>query len=321
MSGMALILALLAQHCGGSCEVRRGAPPVSPNPKYGLVEGKEKADWRYLFNWIWTEDGKELHRLEGALRADPCVHFGFRRMFVSPAGNGLLVSGNSYVARITDPPLFVFLDPRGRLLTQVTLPPEERRPGPCLNCDCKDVLYLFDEDPRLEEDGCFVTLKTNRARHFFLPLGAPVADRAGFLDRLAELECAGLPPAERQEIDARVRELDSEDPSTREKAASSLIAKGYRALPALRAIRGASEEVKDAVARIERRLKPSNLSQLPIDLDVLAALLSYPEKPVADAARAQLGRILPEAVDADWIRRNKPRLIWDASQGRYVSKH
>ncbi len=83
-----------AQHCGGPCEVPRGADPVSADPKYALTMGKEKANWRYLFNWIWTENGEKKHRLEKVLGAPPLRDFGYRRMFVSPAGNGFLVTGN-----------------------------------------------------------------------------------------------------------------------------------------------------------------------------------------------------------------------------------
>ncbi len=53
-----------AQHCGGPCEVPRGADPVSANPKYALTAGKERQNWRYLWHWISTEDGKQKYRME-----------------------------------------------------------------------------------------------------------------------------------------------------------------------------------------------------------------------------------------------------------------
>ncbi len=65
----------LGQHCGGPCEVPRGADPVSANSKYTLTEGIEVDDWRYLFNWYWTVDGEQKHRVEAALAALPARDF------------------------------------------------------------------------------------------------------------------------------------------------------------------------------------------------------------------------------------------------------
>ena len=121
-----------AQHCGGPCEVPRPAgPPVSPNPRFTLVPGKEKTSWRYLHNFIWTEDGVQKFRLEKTLSSPQMITFGYRRIFVSPAGNGFLVTGNAYArgdkfllsgrTHAGKAPLFVFCDPRGTPIVEVRL--------------------------------------------------------------------------------------------------------------------------------------------------------------------------------------------------------
>ena len=114
-STLLALAAVVAQHCGGPCEVPRGADPVSADPKYALTAGKERADWRYLWNWVWTEDGVEKHRLEQVFRAPPLCGFGYRRVFVSPAGNGFLVTGNPYAGKYQtcrEAPLFRWSDCR-----------------------------------------------------------------------------------------------------------------------------------------------------------------------------------------------------------------
>lgn len=319
-----------AQHCGGPCEVPRGADPVSADPKYALAAGKEKANWRYLHNWIWTEDGVEKHRLEATLGAAPCGDFGYRRMFVSPAGNGFLVTGNPYV-RSKAPPLLVFCDPEGNRLVEVSLErgltEKERKKGPCPNCDCADVLYVFAADPTLSANGCFVELEaaeTRRRVGFFLPLGVPVSDRAKFETVLAEAEWAALAAErrepEKKEIDALVDDLDADDPDVRAKASDALVAKGFLALDAIRKARArtTSEEVRSRAGAIEGQLKPRGGTD--IDLGLLGKLLTYPDEDVVRAVRARLKRILPDLKDEDaaaWIEKNRARLKWNAAKGRY----
>lgn len=313
---MIALLFAAAQHCGGPCEVPRGADPVSADPKYVLVAGREKENWRYLWNWIWTEDGVEKHRLEKSLSSPPLRDFGYRRMFVSSAGNGFLVTGNAY-AKAEKPPLFVFCDPEGTVLVEISLErgltKEERRLGPCPNCDCAKVLYEFEEDPSLSVNGCFVELTacgTKRRLGFFLPLGVPVRDRARFETALSEAAWADLPDerraTEKREIETLARDLDHEDLDVRAKAVEGLIAKGYLALEAARS------------ARFEEKLKPGK--DVAIDLGLLAALLPYPDEDVVAAVRGRLERIVPQIRGKDpaaWLREHRAKLTWNAAAGRY----
>jgi len=113
--GVLLSSPLAAQHCGDICEVPRLLDPVSPVPAYTLSPGVETASWRWLSNWWWTENGVQKHGLEQAFAVSPLRDFARRQVFVSPAGNGFLVTGNSYTNRSREigeePPLFVFCDP------------------------------------------------------------------------------------------------------------------------------------------------------------------------------------------------------------------
>ena len=72
------LLALAPQHCGGPCEVPRGADPVCPNPVFKLVMGKRRANWAYLFNWEWAEDGEVRKNLYGVFSTPPLIQAGFR---------------------------------------------------------------------------------------------------------------------------------------------------------------------------------------------------------------------------------------------------
>lgn len=78
------ILSLAPPHCGGPCEVPRGADPVSADARYSLTRGPEKSDWRYLFDWIRTGNGEPKHRLEDSLRAPPLRDSGYRRLSQTP---------------------------------------------------------------------------------------------------------------------------------------------------------------------------------------------------------------------------------------------
>lgn len=278
---MWLLAALLAaQHCGGPCEVPRGADPVDGG-RFSLTAGPEKGNWRYLFNWVWTEDGNPLHRVEGTLGDEPCVSFGYRRMFASPAGNGFLVTGNGYT-KAEAPPLFVFCDPRGSRLLEVPLPEDQRTAGPCPNCDCAGVLYVFEEDPHLSPSGGWVELRTNRLHGFYLPLGVPVDDRAAFERILGE-------HAEAVDgIGALVRALDDDDPDARARAADGLVAAGYAAFPALHdaLAKPPSEEVRELAGRILSQLKPREGYEAVLrNGALLEALSEFPAEPVARAAR------------------------------------
>lgn len=341
---VALLLAgvdALAQHCGGPCEVPRpAAPAVSPNPRFTLTEGEEKADWRYLHNYVWTEDGEPLYRLEETLSSPPLI-FAQRRIFLSPAGNGFLVTGNPYLESgrtAADPSLFVFCrrdgEPLVRVSLRAALSDEELVPGPCpAGCGCEDVLYVFERDPVLSANEAFVEVVaagTGRVLSVFLPLGAPVEDRQAFELRLAALDWARVPAVERDqrgaEIDALVAALDHADAGVRAEAEDGLVAAGYLALSALRS-RGDEEPSEERTRRgrdLEARLRPwadVGYERMAIDLDLLTGLLADPEAPVVAAARSRLAEVLPEVEGQDWrawIEERRGRLRWDPTQGRYL---
>lgn len=290
MTWMWLLAALLAaQHCGGPCEVPRGDDPVAGG-KYSLTAGKEKDNWRYLFNWIWTDDGVPTYPVEGTLSR---LGFGYRRMFASPAGNGFVVTGNAYT-KSEAPPLLVFCDPQGNRLVEWTLPEDERTAGPCPDCDCKDVLWVFDEEARLSESGGYVEMRTKkRAIHFYLPLGAPVADRAAFERVLG---------GEGTDVGALIRALDDDDPGVRSRAIEELLAVGYAAFPALHDARP-SEEIR----RLLRHLKPrEGYEALARDEALLERLAEFPEEPVARAARRRLAELRVDEVMAKRVKADGP---------------
>ena len=331
-----------AQHCGGPCEVPRGADPVSPNPMYTLSEGIEADNWRYLYNWFWTENGVQKHRVESSLRLLPARDFGYRRMFVSPSGNGFLVTGNAYAGirrKGQEPPLFVFFDPMGNLLTELSLfqafEANERKLGPCPTCGRGGgVLYVFADNPHLSDNGCFVELKPYKGHDisFFLPFGCPVRDQKAFEDALEEAEWSKLPAdqAERQkkEIATFLDELNSEEFQVRNKAAEALLAKGFLARSAISSARygSTSGNFRSRAGAIARKLRPLSGSEweaMSTDLHILGAMLSYNEAKVVEAVRIQLKRVLPQ-VDGmtnekcvGWIKEHQRDLKWNAAKGQY----
>ena len=351
----------LAQHCGGPCEVPRPAgPPISLNPKFKLVAGKEKNNWRYLHNFIWTEDGVQKFKLEETLSSPQMIAFGYRRIFVSPAGNGFLVTGNGYAnddkfllsgrTHANKIPLFVFCDPRGTPIVEVPLQqelkPDEIKTGDCpAGCGCKDILYVFKQDPAISANGCYVELVTKgtgRTIRFCLPLGSLIDDRDAFEDRLAELEWERIPKQQRAgkraEIEALVKALDGPDFKTRDGVEKALLQLGFLALPTLRASRGQTDspEKKWRLEQIETQLKPwaaDGYEAMSVDLDLLSGLLTYPEAAVVQAVQARLAQLVPDALVlklgniskfpgktdwGPWLEKHRDRLQWDAQQRQYT---
>jgi hypothetical protein len=334
------LLSFAPQDCGGPCEVPRGADPVSADARYSLTPGPEKANWRYLFNWIWTENGEAKYRLEEALREPPLRDFGYRRMFVSPAGNGLLVTGNPYSSRLRvgkAAPLFVFCDPKGKIL--VDLPMEhmltepERQLGKCPGCGRADVLYVFEQDPSLTANGCFVELTvcaTHRQLAWFLPLGLPVLDKTKFEATLAAAEWEAVTEARRaslrQEIDAARRDLGSSDPERCKKATDALVNAGFLALAAVRRASQGSDPAAARAAAIAARLRPWRVAgwdAMALDLPLHRALLDYPDADVVAAVLARLQSMLPPLLVKDgkgiaaWLDQHKAELKWNAAKARY----
>lgn len=329
-----LIIALIlwaapswAQHCGGSCEVMRpAAPPVSLNPKFQLVAGKEKKNWAYLHNFIWTENGNQKHQLMKTLASPTLVAFGYRRIFVSPAGNGFLVAGNPYVnshprygtGRIAQKtPLFVFCNERGKILTQIdlvkALKPEEVVTGDCPeNCGCKDILYVYEKDPAISKNGLYVNLvtrKTKRTISFCLPFGSLIKNRKNFENRLAELEWEQQPVNQRDmiknQINGLIKELDSPNGNARDTAEKSLLQEGFLALPQIRLVlnKTNSPEVTCRLQKIESQLQPwtaKGYESLSKNLTFLKGLLSFSEKGVVNAVENRLSQLIPTANTTDW---------------------
>lgn len=340
---LAIAAMAAAQHCGGPCEVPRGAEPVSASTKYTLSEGIEKSNWRYLFNWYWTEDGVQKHALEAVLGSPPLRDFAYRRMFVSPAGNGFLVTGNPYAATRLEgrePPLFVFCDPEGKRLVEVplrrALNDKERRLGKCPSCDCcSDILHVFAQDPALSGNGCFVELNaagTNRSLAFFLPLGLPVRNRTTFEVALEEGEWSSLAPPQQEQhrkaISGYLDELASDDLKVRTRAADGLVAKGFLALAAVRKARDQSKsgDYRARTKAVELRLQPWRIAgweALAIDLGLSARLLVYPDPDVVQATQNRLASIVPAtrgmdaAQCATWIAEHRTTLRWNAVKGYY----
>lgn len=333
-----------AQHCGGPCEVPRSADPVASNPKYTLSAGMESANWHYLFNWHWTEDGTQKHALADVLRAPPLGDFAYRRTFVSPSGNGFLVTGNAYsdAGRRDgrDAPLFVFCSPAGEILTHLTVQGElearQQVTGRCHGCDCcADIMFVFAQDPRLSSDGCFVELTAYGSygpAAIFLPFGCPVRDRDDFEGALVAAEWSRLsaPDAARtkQAIAARLAELESDDVAVRSAAAEALVAKGFLALRATQKVIADSDSanVRARATLVEARLRPlgdAAWEQIAIDLKLLRAMLPFPDPDVTRALLAQLGRIVPATAGMDaaacgaWLDEHGAKLEWSAARGIY----
>jgi hypothetical protein len=343
----AALLAVVArsQHCGGPCEVQRGSDPESPHPRYTLSAGMEAANWRYLFNWHWTEDGVQKHALEHVFRAPPLCDFAYRRMFTSPSGNGFLVTGNPYVKpnqkADRQPPLFVFCAPRGEVLVEIpvvdALTDTERKLGGCPSCDCcADLMYVFAQDPRVSSNGCFVELvarNTTRPLSFFLPWGCLVSDRSAFEDALEAGEWSRLTPQqaehEKSAIDSLLKRLASDDLAVRTGAADALVAKGMLGLSATRKAAAASSsgDFRARATAVEARLRPLGgepWEAVSHDLGLLGSALSYPEMHVRKAVRARLTQIVPTTREmsdescAAWLKENRQSLKWDPAKGQHV---
>lgn len=331
-----------AQHCGGICERPWITDPVCPNPVYTLSEGTGGHPWQA--DWYWTEHGEQKHELAAAFGKPPLLDFGRRQVFVSPAGNGFLVTGNPYAVadRLTgrDPPLLVFCSPTGQQLAEYSLPQlltdDERRLGRCPYCNCcKDVIYVFAQDPALSPDGCFVELRkceTNWPVHFFLPWACVVRDRPAFEAALEAAEWAALDTAgferEHQQIAIELRALDSSDLTTRTQAATALIAKGFLARSALRTARAGSNSgnFRARAKAVEAQLRPlasAPWEQLPRDLSLLASLLTFEEPDVVKAIQTRLHHIVPQVAGMDvdhcaaWIKQHRSELTWNAAKGHY----
>jgi hypothetical protein len=305
----------------------------------------ETASWRYLFNWHWTEDGVQTHSLEAALGAPPLRDFAYRRMFVSPSGNGFLVTGNAY-ARAQDlgdrqPPLFVFCDPRGNALAEISLlealGADERKLGPCPSCDCcVDLMYVFAQDPRVSSNGCFVDLVargTNRHLAFFLPWGCIVRDREAFESALEMGEWSSLSHAqaerEKSNIDSLLSDLGSDDLAVRTRAADGIVTRGFLGLSATRRARAAarSGDYRARATAVEARLRPLGdkpWEAVSVDLGLLSSALSYPDTQVKQAVRLRLAQVLPSTRElsdeacAAWITEHRQDIRWDAATGQYV---
>jgi len=346
--GAAFLLSLsiaVAQHCGGPCEMTAVADPVSPNPRYTLSPGvgRENVSWR--IDWHWTEGGYQKHSLAEAFGRPPLNGFAKRRVFVSPAGNGFLVTGNAYAAghdRLggAAPELFVFCDPQGNVLMEApllrTLSEKERRIDRCPGCTCcKDLLYVFAEDPQVSSNGCFVELQafdTARTLTVFLPWGLVVKGRWAFEVALEKAEWAGLAPndAERhtREIRTLLVELGADDEAAHTRAAEALVGRGFLALGAVRAAIAESKSgnFTARASAVEGRLRPlagAAWEALAIDLGLLAGMLTFPDETVAKGVQQILDRLLPATKEmeptarVEWIRRERANLKWNAVKGQY----
>ena len=333
--------AVEGQHCGGPCEVPRGVDPVSTNPRYSLSEGIERATWRYLFNWFWTVNGEQKFRVESSLSSLPARDFGFRRMFVSPSGNGFLVTGNPYAGKYLkgkEPPLFVFFDPEGRQLSELSLfqavEAEGRKLGQCPNCDCDDVLYVFAQDPNLSDNSVFVELRPYRSNpiSFFLPFGCPVRDRRSFEDALEAAEWSRLSgeeaEREKEAIQFLIGALKSDDVTVRTEASEAILAKGFLARTAISRAKfdSLSGNIRARAKVVEKNLRPlgdSPPEAISTDLGLLSSMISYSEPEVVQSVRLQLQRILPQTKGlapeecVTWIAEHRQSLKWNAAIGQY----
>lgn len=347
IANLATVHVVCAQHCGGPCEVPRpAAPPQSINSRLSLEPGLDRANWAYLNDFIWTVDGEPRHQLRESLSAPQMMAFGRRFIFVSPGGNGFLVTGNPYTERSVparrigmgyDAPLFVFCDERGGVVTEVTvrevLRGNELQFGPCpSNCGCTDLLYTFGSDPSYSPNGLYVELQagvSHRTISFLLVLECLVEDREELEDWLIEREWDGLDSVDQDALRMRIQTLAEslEDPHfvNRETAESALREIGWMARPILRRIRQETEapDLIWRISRVEPLLGPkggNDHERLARDLDWFCVLLDCPDEAVASAAKRRLNRLLPQCDQADirgWISRNQGRLKWSAETNCY----
>ncbi len=333
---------LSAQHCGGPCEVARIIDPVTFNPRYSISEGVERSNWRWMHNWYWTEHGVQRHHLEPMFQAPPLRDFARRFVFVSPSGNGFLVTGNPYADASKlegrEPPLIVFCDPQGKRLAEVMLTQvaeeQDRRRGPCPSCTCcEDILYELQEAPTLSANGCYVDILDRRNwLRFWLPFECLVRDRNAFDAALEAAEWSQFSSTERaqqrEQIAALLVELGVDDLDVRTRAAAGLTAKGYLALTAVRRAHYESKSgnFRARAKAVELQLRPlasAPWEQLPRDLGLLGALLTYQEPDVVKAIQTRLQHIVPQVAGMDvdhctaWIKQHSSELTWNAAKGHY----
>lgn len=345
--GISLCRSMLlpGQHCGGPCEVPRSVPPISHSFQYQLTAGTEVANWRYLFNWHWTVDGVQKYSLEKTLSQPPCRNFAFRRMFVSPAGNGVLVTGNPYVKSHIqhagkETCLFVFCAPDGEIVDRIpieeVLGQRDLRPGPCPSCECQDVLYRFFQDPRMSINDCYVTwggMRDNWDLNYFLPLGCLVENRKAFEKALVVADWARLERGNRrveteQQLSQQIEALQSADPLRFKSAIQDLLKIGLVAKDSLENAQQESESgsFRGRAQFVLDRLRPAadlTWEELARDRDMLATLLHFEEVRVRKRVRASLTRLVPAIEDipeeqwSAWLQENYHQLHWDARQQQY----
>jgi hypothetical protein len=188
---------------------------------------------------------------------------------------------------------------------------------------------------RRGRDGCFVELKASATRRplaFFLPLGLPVLDRAGFDAALVAAERAALAPSTLQwhadRIARLVERMLDDDDRVRIGAGDELAAEGWLALDAVRdaRARATSDAARRRLAAVEDGLRPWRVvgwDTMAIDLGLHAALLSRSDAPLLRAVRARLDRLVPQtkamdaAACATWLDAHRGELRWNATTRTY----
>ena len=337
------------QHCGGPCEHPRSADPISANPRFQLSFVRDKkADGSLHFHWDWMVDGEAAVDLGRFLYKPPLTGFGYSRIFLSPAGNGFLVTGNPYTEQkfgyrlrpgSLQPPLFAFFDAKGEQLVDIplrqVLTKVEQTPIECLNCKCcKNVLHGFAKDPTLSANGCFVdieALETKRAISFFLPLGLLILDKPKFEGYLASAEWSRIPEGNRKAVRkvlaGAIEALQGNELWLHETAKKTLFAKGFLAYSALQeALSKAPLDEQSLLHDIAEQLRPFKSlgwQALTIDLGLLSSLLTYPDAAVAKTVLQRLALLIPDILDLDasaavvWIEKHRDELRWNEDQHCY----
>ena len=248
----------------------------------------------------------ELHTFE--LKWNVTSHFNMKIM-VSPTGNGFAV-------------LFPY--------EQMTF----------YRCDGKKVIHLHEKRSySMDKDGHNIRIleyvylqyggDTVEDGRFFLPLGTKATKDVSYqVSRFLQYDPKRQKDAE-EEVMKVVRKLASSNESARVQAKKEILRYGFLAIPALTELANSHGDlwIQTTVKELKEKLSgwsDVNLKSGWRNLELLKALLHYPDENLRERAMYRLWEFLPESVPKKrtellvWLAENQPKLTWNEKKFKYV---